>query len=98
MMLVNIIKRPLITEKSLKDSKRGIFTFAVDKKANKIEIGREIETQFKVHVTDVTTSIIKGKRKSVGKRRTVIKLPDTKKARVRLAKGETIALFEIGGK
>jgi len=92
-----VIKSPIITEKSLRDVKNGIFTFAVDKKSNKIEIGREIENLFKVHVKAITTEIIKGKKKFLGRKRQVALLPDTKKARVKLAKGEKIGLFEVGG-
>lgn len=95
---ISIIKKPLITEKSLKDAARGIFTFIVDKKANKIEITKEVESQFKVHVLAVTTEIIKGKRKQVGRKKNIVRLPDVKKARVRLKSGEKIDLFEVGGK
>ena len=90
--------KPLITEKSLKDASRGIFTFAVDKTANKIEIAKEIESRFKVHVVAITTQIIKGKNKQVGKKRNLVKQPDMKKARVRLKSGEKIEIFEVGGK
>lgn len=93
-----IIKKPLITEKSLKDAGRGIFTFEVDKSTNKIEIKKAVESYFKVHVVSVTTTVNKGKKKLVGKKRQVTTLPDTKKARVRLKKGERIELFEVGGK
>jgi len=92
-----IIKSPIITEKSLNDAKNGIYTFAVDKKSNKIEIRKEIESQFKIHVKGITTEIIKGKKKLSGRRRQASQLPDVKKARVKLAKGEKIDLFEVGG-
>jgi|SRR3989344_440005 len=92
-----IIKSPIITEKSLRDAKNGIYTFAVDKKSNKIEISKEIASQFKVHVNKITTEITKGKKKLSGRRKQVSQLPDTKKARVKLAKGEKIDLFEVGG-
>ena len=98
MILNNIIKKPIITEKSLKDAQRGIFTFQVEKKANKIQITKEIESQFNVHVEAITSAIVKGKNKMVGKKRQITKLPDIKKARVRLKRGERIDLFEVGGK
>ena|SRR3989338_9297878 len=93
-----IIKNPLITEKSLKDAGRGVFTFVVAKSANKIEIAKEVEAQFKVHVTAVKTSILKGKTKQVGKKRNIIRMPDSKKAFISLKSGEKIDLFEVGGK
>ena len=38
-----IIKRPIITEKTTKLAENGVCTFEVDKKANKIEIANAIE-------------------------------------------------------
>ena len=98
MLISPIVKKPLISEKSLLDAKLGIYTFIVDKRANKIEIGREIESLFKVNVTSIKTEIVKGKEKSVGKKRIKTRLADRKKARVRLKTGQSIELFEVGGK
>ncbi|OGG08051.1 50S ribosomal protein L23 [Candidatus Gottesmanbacteria bacterium RIFCSPHIGHO2_02_FULL_40_24] len=99
MILGNIvIKKPVITEKSLSDVKSGVYTFDVDKAANKIEITKEVERLFNVHVTGINTLIIKGKVKLVGKKRRKSKLADKKRARVKLKKGEIIELFEVGGK
>jgi len=88
-----IIKVPLVSEKStnmrINENK---YVFKVDKKANKLEIKRAVEELFKVKVEDVTTMVMHGKPKRLGRfegRRT-----DWKKAIVRLKKGETIELFE----
>ena len=88
-----IIRIPLVSEKStnmrINENK---YVFKVDKKANKLEIKRAIEGLFKVKVEDVTTMMMHGKPKRLGRfegRRT-----DWKKAIVRLKKGETIELFE----
>ncbi|MCJ7740750.1 50S ribosomal protein L23 [Candidatus Microgenomates bacterium] len=91
-----IVKKPVITEKSLKDAARGVFTFLVDKKANKPEIKNAVSRLFKVHARWVTTTVVKGKKRTAGKKRKIVQSPDMKKAFVRLQKGEKIELFEVG--
>lgn len=91
-----IIIRPIITEKSLRDSQKNIFTFEVEKNASKKQIEDEIEKLFQVHVLSVTTVIRKGKSKRIGKKRNVVQKADRKKARVHLQKGEKIEFFEVG--
>ncbi len=93
---MNIIS-PMITEKSMADATLSKFTFKVSKSANKAEIKKEVEGKFNVHVTNVSTSILKGKSIRVGARRTEKKLDATKKAVVTLKSGEKIGLFELGG-
>lgn len=91
-----IIKKPLITEKSLKDAADGFFTFEVDRKANKPQIRQAVEKMFKVHVTAISTTNVKGKMRLVGKKRIAVTSPSRKKAVVKLQKGEKIELFEVG--
>jgi len=91
-----ILTKPIITEKSLKDASNGVFTFEVNKYANKIEIKKAIEEMFKVHVKRVTTTLRKGKERRVGNKRLIVKNPDSKRARVKLLAGEKIDLFEVG--
>lgn len=91
-----VVKRPIITEKSFRDSAFGVYTFEVDLQAAKGQIRNEVEKLFKVHVTDIKTLIVKGKRRVFGKKRILKKQKDIKKARVQLAKGENIPLFESG--
>jgi len=93
-----IIRKPIITERSFADAQSGIFTFLVDPKAIKIEIKKAIEELFKVHVKSISTSMMKGKKRLVGKRRLPVYETDLKKVRVTLAKGEKIDLFEVGEK
>ena len=93
----NIIEKPLITEKSIQDAQRGVYTFRVDKHANKVEIGKEIEKLYQVNVVSVTTQIVKGKEKTAGKKRQKTRLSDWKKTRVKLKKGQKIEVFDIGG-
>lgn len=91
-----IIIRPIITEKSLRDSQKNIFTFEVEKTASKKQIEEEIEKLFPVHVLSVTTVTQKGKRKRIGKKRNLVQKADIKKARIHLQKGEKIEFFEVG--
>ena len=92
----NIIIRPVITEKSLTDAKKSIFTFSVNLKANKNQIRAAVEKMFGVHVKLLTTVRTKGKKRTVGRKRLTVYRPDLKKVRVKLAKNEKIDLFETG--
>ena len=93
MITHEIIKRPLITEKtSIQKEMYNQLTFEVDRRANRIEIKRAIEDIFNVKVTHVKTMQITGKRKRRG--RTVGKRRDWKKAIVTLLPGERIDFFE----
>lgn len=96
MISINIVKRPIITEKSLMDARSGIFTFEVDREANKNQIRDAVEKLFKVHVKKITTATFKGKKRLVGKKRMPVESPDRKKAWMKLAKEEKIDLFEVG--
>ncbi len=98
MEAVSIIIKPIITEKSLRDVQKGIFTFAVFKNASKSQIRTSVEKMFNVHVESITTVKIKGKKVTAGRKRMKVLKPDTKKARVKLSKGEKIDLFETGEK
>ncbi len=94
MRIQEVIRRPLITEKStvLKDE-RGIVAFEVDMRANKIEVKRAVEAQFKVKVAEVRSARMHGKVRRQG--RYVGRRPDWKKVYVRLAPGEKpIEFFE----
>ena len=89
-----VIRRPLITEKStvLRDDK-NIIAFEVHRDANRIEVKRAVETQFKVKVAEVRIARVHGKVRRQGKY--VGRRPDWKKAYVRLVEGEKqIEFFE----
>lgn len=62
----DIIKKPLITEKSNDLMAEGKYTFVVDRKANKLEIKHAIESLFNVDVEKVNTMNMKGKFKRMG--------------------------------
>lgn len=93
MIQYDIIKRPLITEKtSLQKELSNQHTFEVDRRANRVEIQRAIEKIFNVKVSAVKTMQVRGKKKQRG--RIVGKRRDWKKAVVTLMPGERIDFFE----
>ena len=87
--LFTLIKSPIVTEKSARigESLKQVV-FKVDLSANKREIKKAVEELFKVEVTKVTTSIMKGKRKR--NRNGLHKKSDYKKALVTLSKDSDI--------
>jgi large subunit ribosomal protein L23 len=88
-----IIKRPLITEKSTRQKEKGNqIAFVVDPRANKIQVRQAVEKLFKVKVKAVRTLNLKGKRKRMG--RFFGWQSDWKKAIVTLKEGERIEFFE----
>lgn len=88
-----IIKRPLVTEKStLTREGGGKYIFEIDRRANKIEVGKAVEKLFKVKVLEVRTMNVAGKKKRVG--RILGKKSDWKKAIVTLAPGNSIEIFD----
>lgn len=95
MRIQDIIRRPLLTEKSTIQREEGnIVAFEVDARASKVDIRRAVETQFAkndVKVADVRVLNVHGKTRRQG--RYTGRRPDWKKAYVRLAEGE-IDLFE----
>lgn len=88
----DIIIKPVVTEKSMNLLADNKYTFVVDKKSNKTEIKNAIEDIFKVKVDKVSTMIIKGKPKRMGKYEG--RTSDRKKAIVSLKAGQKIKLFE----
>lgn len=90
----DIIRRPVITEKTtLQRELANTYTFEVARNANKIEVRRAVEAQFRVKVAEVRISRMHGKERRQG--RYVGRRPDWKKAIVKLAEGEKqIEFFE----
>lgn len=95
----DIIKKALITEKTMQDvSKSNVYAFEVDTKASKNQIKVAVEAQFGVTVLGLNTVTIQGKTKRRGQmRRNSIKMSPYKKALLKLKEGDKIAQFEIGG-
>ena len=89
----DIIRRPIITEKSLAGVQNKVYTFEVALDANKHEIKKAVESIFDVQVAKVNTVTTMGKIKRMG--RSEGRTPTTKKAYVILKKdSKPIAFFE----
>ena len=86
----DIIKAPIITEKSSTLAQNNVITFSVDVKANKTQIKQAVENIFNVKVENVNTVNVKPKKKRVG--RYVGKTNKVKKAIVKLKEGSSIEL------
>ena len=84
----DVIRKPIITEKTTMASDNGAVVFEVAIDSNKPSIKEAVESLFDVKVKAVNTTITKGKSKRfrgmLGKRR------DVKKAYVTLEEGNTI--------
>jgi len=87
-----ILRRPLVTEKATDLAQNSQYTFEVARNANKVEIGKAIESIFDIHVTNVRTLNMRGKIKKYRGREG--KTSDWKKAVVSLRKGEKIEVIE----
>lgn len=87
----DVLRKPVVSEKSYGLIDQNKYTFVVDPDANKTEIKIAVEEIFDVKVTAVNTMNRQGKRRRTrngwGKR------PDTKRAIVSVAEGERIDIF-----
>ena len=94
MRLEQVIRRPLLSEKVMEQKEtENIVAFEVDSRANKIEVKKAVEAQFKdVKVEDVR--ILRGHGKVRRQGRWVGRRSDWKKAYVRLKEGSKIEFFE----
>jgi len=90
---LDVILRPLITEKATRLGGENKYAFAVRGHANKVQIKEAVEKGFNVKVTAVNVMIMKGKPFRVRGNRIKHK-PDWKKAVVTLAPGDKLELFE----
>ena len=92
MLASEIIKRPIITEKSmLLVENQNKYTFSIDKRANKVQIKLAVEELFNVTVTKVNKIVTTPKKKRVGQH-SGFKVNVTK-AIVTLAEGSKIEIF-----
>ena len=95
----DIILRPVISEKSIDESGRGKYTFAVHQDANKIQIKAAIEELYKkekvtVVAVNVLSSKAKEKRRGTKRGRVTGHTSPWRKAIVTLAAGQKIEFFE----
>ncbi len=86
----DVIKAPIVTEKSADLAKQNVITFSVDVRANKTQIKQAVENIFDVKVENVNTINVKPKKKRVGLY--AGKTNKVKKAIVKLKEGSSIEL------
>ncbi|MCB9498306.1 MAG: 50S ribosomal protein L23 [Bacillales bacterium] len=91
MISYDIIKKPIITEKSMKLVEKNKYTFEVAKNATKTEVKAAVEEIFNVKVEDVNIINTLPKRKKVGKYTGF--LPAVQKAIVTLQEGDKIEIY-----
>jgi large subunit ribosomal protein L23 len=91
-----VVLQPVISEKSMDETRRGKYTFRVHVDANKFQVKSAVEDLFKVHVTEVNVLMTKSKEKSLNRRRGRQRgwTSPWKKAIVSIAAGEKIEFFE----
>lgn len=90
----DVLIAPVVSEKSYALMEEGVYTFTVLPTASKPEIRDAVQEIFGVRVAKVNTLNRQGKRKRNRRTFTYGKRPDTKRAIVTLAEGDTIDLFQ----
>jgi large subunit ribosomal protein L23 len=90
----NVLIRPVVSEKSYSLMDANVYVFVVDPSATKIDVRRAVENAFGVRVANVNTLNRKGKTKRNRKSNSLGHRPDSKRAIVTLADGDSIDLFE----
>lgn len=95
MHLYEVLKRPVITEKTTDmQDEANQFVFEVDRRANKMLVKQAVEERFEVEVVKVNIITMKAKTRRRGLRARSIRVAPWKKAIVTLASGNSIQLFE----
>ena len=92
MHIYEVLRRPLITEKTAMLQERNGYAFEIAKKATKHQVKTAVEIAFKVKVVKVNVMTVPGKLKRVGRR--MVMTPSWKKAVVILRPGDKIEFFE----
>ncbi len=91
-MMTNVLKRPIVTEKSTVLAAAGTYVFEVDRKSDKSEIKSAVENAFNVKVAGVRTQVCRDRIRRTGK--SLSKVKYWKKAFVKLVPGNKIDLIE----
>jgi large subunit ribosomal protein L23 len=98
----DVLVQPVVTEKTTAQIEEdNVYTFIVNKGANKHEIARAVEKMWDVTVMDVRTMRYAGKAKRsilgrIHKNWALGRRPSFKKAVVQLAEGDHIEFYEVG--
>lgn len=92
---MDILRKPLVTEKASELNEEGKYSFEVDRRANKVEIKKAVEDMYGVSVVSVNTMNYLGKSKSRYTKTGVVngRKPSYKKAVVKVAEGDMIDFY-----
>ena len=88
----DVLRRPVITEKSTLLQGQHKYVFEVATAANKAQIKEAVEKAFDVTVRQVNVTMVRGKMRRIG--RHMGKTSDWKKAIVTVTPGDRIEFFE----
>ncbi len=91
----DVIRRPVVSEKSYGLLEDHVYTFEVANSASKPEIRDAVEAIFDVTVKKVNTLNRDGERKRNRRTMSDSSRPDVKRAYVTLVEGDSIELFEV---
>ncbi|MBU2524279.1 50S ribosomal protein L23 [Patescibacteria group bacterium] len=97
-MLDQIIKSPIVTEKSTKEQKLRKYTFLVTKRATKIDVANVIGKLYGVKVKKVNMVPIQEKSRMAKRGIPIIKRPKQKKAIITLEKDQTLDIHKLSKK
>jgi large subunit ribosomal protein L23 len=92
---MNVLIRPVVTERSMTQSNAGRYTFQVAKNATKRDIADAVVEAFKVDVVAVNVIHVPGKARRLGRR--IGRRPDWKKAIVTIGEGQRIEKYFVEG-
>ena len=92
MHILEVLRRPIVTEKNTRLTEQNKYAFEVARNANKKQIKEAVETAFNVRVISVNVMSVQGKMRGMGRLRG--KTKTWKKAVVTLAPGQKIDIFE----
>ncbi len=92
MHIYEVLRRPIVTEKTTLQGEQGRYTFEIDLDANKHQVKEAVQKIFGVDVVSVNIIKMPGKRHRYGPH--VSKPRPWKKATVKLAEGQSIGFFE----
>ncbi len=95
MDLSDVLKAPVVTEKSTKAQESRKYTFRVDANANKVEIANAVNRAYGVDVISVNILPVLGKARLAGRGRTITKRPKSKKAIVTVKAKQTLDFNKV---
>lgn len=93
MTIAHILKKPIITEKSLQRVAQAKYTFEISLSANKAQVAEAVGKLFSVDVLGVKVIVRKGKEKRVPRRRQTVTTSKRKYAIVSINPKQSITLF-----